>query len=1324
MTNKLILVAAAACCLATAHAQTTEITGKEWDDPLKTSVNRETAHTLAIPMTSEADIAQNDMTASPWYQSLNGVWKFKWVGTPTSAQAGWCAKDFNDATWVDIDVPSSWQVWGLNHGKSWDKPLYCNVAYPFSFNESTYSVMANRPSDFSYSGSKTNPVGTYRRTFTIPDSWKDRDVYVRFNSVGHGYYLWINGQRVGYSEDSYLPSEFKITDYLVEGENTIALQVYRFTSGSFLECQDYWRLTGIHRSCFLWAAPKSQIRDYFFTTDLDANYTNAKANVKVTLTGADALSGGTVEAKILDGGSIIATATKSSAASLSLDMDVTAPKKWSAETPNLYDLVLTLKDADGNVVDRRGSKVGFREVSIASNGALLINGQRMVFHGVNRHDFSPVNGRAITPEEIEQDILCMKRLNINAIRTSHYPNDPVFYDLCDKYGMYVLAEANVECHANQKLSSETKFKNAMVERSQNHVRWMRNHVCIFMWSFGNESGNGNNFASVQTAIKALDKTRPTHYEGGSDYADVTSSMYASYESIQSIGSSRQGKTGQKPHIQCENSHSMGNSMGNVREMFNLYEQYPCLTGEFIWDFKDQGLLTKSSTGKEYWAYGGDFGDKPNDGNFCINGLVHPDLSYTAKTYNTKKIYQPLEWAAVSGKTNVFRMKNKLAFLSSSTYDISYSLMDEEGNILGSGAITDDVAAGKTKDITIDFSALNDLSTDKEAFIYFCAKQREKTVWADAGYVVAEEKLPVKTAKKPMKDLNFANAAALTVDDGTTAVTVTGSNFTATFTKNKGTLTGYTYDGHQMISTSKGLFLNAYRLPTDNDNGWTGKSSSWSNMGLPRLSTTGKGTGTTVSKADDGKTVTIAMTSTYGSGSNTFDVSLNFIVCADGTIMVNSFIRPKNLGAVLPKLGFRLEMPKEMEQLAWFGRGPWDSYVDRKEACLPAIYKSTVTDQYEEYIMPQEHGTKQEVRWMSLTNSDGQGLLFVAPDQMAASAVHFRPEDNYTSAKHTYQFKSCDNSIVNLDAATRGLGNNSCGPDVMDKYELKAKNTAFRFFIIPLSANDNAAAKARIDMPVCQPVNVERQTNGKLKMTTTTKNATIWYSINGGEYQKYSSVVTINDACTVTAYCTADGLMTSPAMSYDFDLYINKSGWKVVSVDSEHNDNKASLAIDGNTNTFWHTNWSWGGGDPTCPHTIVIDMARTYQVTAITYLARQDGEVNGTVKAYEVYLSTDGKTWGTAAVSGEFQNTKALQVAKLKTAKAARYMKFVAKSEVNNNAWTSAAEISIQAAADVTAIPGISQDKTVNDTAYDLQGRKASNTAKGILIQAGKKVVNK
>ena len=1315
--KKYILSLVALISISATYGQT----GKEWDDPKITSVNREVSHTVALPMASESDVVKNDPKLSPFYQSLDGVWKFNWVNNPTKASASMCATDYDDAAWTDIDVPSSWQVWGLRHKKAWDKPLYCNVQYPFSFNESTYSVMASRPDWFMYNSSMPNPVGTYRRHFNVSaDMLAGHNVYVRFNGVGHGFYLWINGQRIGYSEDSYVPAEFDITNYLTEGDNVMALQVYRFTSGSFLECQDYWRLTGIQRHCFLWAAPKAQIRDYFFTTDLDNQYVNATAKVQVTVEG-ETTDGMTIEAKILDGATVIASQTSNLTSQASnLTMNVAAPRLWSAETPNLYDLVLTLKDAQGQVKDIRGGKVGFREVGIRNDGALIINGKRMVFHGVNRHDFSPVNGRAITDAEIEEDIKTMKRLNINAVRTSHYPNDPIFYDLCDKYGLYVLAEADVECHAYQKLSSVALFRPAMVERSENHVRWMRNHPCIFMWSFGNESGGGENFKYVAQAIKALDKTRLTHYEGNSEYADVSSTMYGSWDYINMVGSQRQGKTGQRPHIQCENSHSMGNSMGNVRDMFDLYEKYTCLTGEFIWDFKDQGLLTQTSAGQQFWAYGGDFGDNPNDGNFCINGLVRPDWSLTAKSYNTKKIYQPLEFKAIKGKTNQFRYKNKMAFLPSTTYDVRYMLEDEEGHVLASGTLDQEVAANDSVAVTIDLSSLSSLDATQEAFIHFVATQKENTLWADAGYVVAEEKLPVQTATKPMFDLSsLANSETLTVADNSTSVTVSNAQFKAVFNKSQGTLSSYTYNNVQLVS--KPLQLNVFRLPTDNDGRQSG---SWDNMGLRKL--TVKGTGTDVQTADDQKTVNITMNSTHtGKNGVSFAVTHQFIVCADGMVMVNSMVRPSAEGAIIPKIGFRLEMPAGMENLSWFGRGPWDSYRDRKEACLPAIYQSTVTDQREDYILPQEHGTKQEVRWMSLANDEGTGMLFVAPDQMAASAVHFRAEDNYTDRnnrqKHTYQFKTCATSVVSLDAATRGLGNASCGPEVMDKYELHMSNTSFRFFMIPLAAGMKAAEKARISMPVCEFVKCERQTNGRIKMTTATKNATIYYSIDGGEYQKYTTLLNHNDACTIKAYCVADGLLASPVLTYDFDLFINKSGWKLVSADSQHSGNEAKLAFDGKNNTFWHTEYQ--GSEPQCPHTLIIDMVNQYKVTAFTYLARQDGSQNGMVKGYEVYLSLDGKTWGTAVATGEFKNTTSLQVAKLKTAKVARYLKFVAKSEINGKAWTSAAEVGIQAEADVTEIKSTESSRLSQSKSYfDLRGRRVSHPSKGIYLTQGKKVV--
>ena len=766
---------------------------------------------------------------------------------------------------------------------------------------------------------------------------------------------------------------------------------------------------------------------------------------------------------------------------------------------------------------------------------------------------------------------------------------------------------------------------------------------------------------------------------------------------------------------------MGNSMGNVREMFDLYEKYPCLTGEFIWDFKDQGLLTKSSTGAEYWAYGGDFGDVPNDGNFCINGLVRPDWSLTAKSYNTKKIYQPLEFKAVKGGKNSFLVKNKQAFLSSDIYDVTYEIVNEEGQPLASGTIDTSVAANDSTAVTIDLAAVNDLPADEEAFIHFVAKQKEKTPWVDAGYVVAEEKLPVKTAAKTLYDLKqMADYEDIVVEDAANTLTLSTSKFKASFSKAKGTLSTYSYNGVQLIN--KPVQLSAFRLPTDNDGRQSG---SWDNMGLRSLTPSGKGF--VFEKAEDGKTVKVTLNTQYtGQNGTYFDVQMDYLVCANGVMMVNSFIRPSSTGTIIPKIGFRLEMPSAMEQFSWFGRGPWDSYRDRKEACLPAIYKSTVSDQREDYILPQEHGTKQEVRWMSLSNSEGNGLLFVAPDQMAASAVHFRPEDNYTNrdtrSKHTYQFKICNNTVVSLDAATRGLGNASCGPDVMEKYELKAANTAFRFFIMPLTKEMDAAKMARVSMPVCQPVNCYRASTGRVTLTTSTPKSTIYYSIDGGEWKKYSMAFSHNDACNIKTYCVADGLMESPQMSYDLDLFINKSTWKLVSVDSYQGGNEANKAFDNNTSTFWHT--AWGANETRCPHTLVVDMARIYQVTAFTYTARTDGNSNGMVKAYEVYLSLDGKTWGSPVVSGEFKNTASMQIAELATPTAGRYLKFVAKSEVNNNAWTSASEIGIQASADVTAIDDVRTNDNRQDgnLYYTLQGVATTTPAHGVYVHKGKKVL--
>ncbi len=1266
--------------VATGIATTSAQTFTEWDDVGVTHLSRERAHTLGIPLADVATVKEGGIEQSPYYKSLNGVWKFKWVADPTKNPAGFEAPEYDVEGWDDIDVPAAWQVYGVRNGKEWDKPLYCNVAYPFSYDEKTYSIMANRPGWFTYNENMKNPVGHYRRSFTVPKEWDGRDTYVRFNGAGHGYYVWVNGKFAGYAEDSYLPSEFKITDLLKEGENTIAVQVYRFTSGSFLECQDYWRMTGITRDVFLWSAPKTQIRDYFAKTTLTDNYTNSTVNIETTVEGAPI--SGTLTARIMDGGAVVAekSVAVDQPGSYDLSIPVSSPKLWSAEEPNLYDLSLTLTDESGNDIDIRGHKLGFRQIEIGKMGEILINGQPLLIHGVNRHDFSGEYGRTVPREEMEKDVMTMKSLNINAVRTSHYPNNPYFYDLCDKYGLYMIAEADVECHANTGLSSVEAFKDAMVERNENHVLWMRNHPSIIIWSFGNESGNGPNFKAVSTAIKNLDKTRLTHYEGNSDYADVSSTMYGGVEWMESIGRDRlnQANSGQKvkPHLQCENTHSMGNSMGNQREFFDLYEKYPALAGEFIWDWKDQGLKmpVPGNPDQTYWAYGGDFGDNPNDGNFCINGVVFPDCSYSAKALNVKKIYQPADFIMKDSVKYEFEIKNKQAFRDLSGYNISYSVL-EDGIEIDKGTVDNiDVNGGKTQSFTLSNLLPANPAEGAEYFVRFSVTNKEATPWAEAGYEVASEQFRLREALH--KDTYVAKAEdKIEIEESTNSYTLNTPAFKAVFSKASGQLSAYSFGDNKIID--KTIKLNAFRLPTDNDGRQKG---TWESLGLRNLKATpGKWT-TTV---NDNGSVTLTITNTYkgdGASPMSFKTQMSYTVMPDGVIVVSSIITPSRKNVIIPRLGFTFDMPKDYEQYTWFGRGPWENYRDRKESCFPGLYHSTVTDQWTSYILPQETGNKEEVRFITLTEGGDRGLMIVAPGQMSATASHYRAGDNISGqnrAKHPYEMKFTDKTVVCIDADMRALGNASCGPDVLDKYELRSQTTAFDFILMPITTkltDSELVEMARVASPQCQPVVISAD-KGVVTLTTSTEGATISYSLdNGATYQKYSAPFTLSEGGYVMAYAEKDGMARSLVTDADIEMFIDKSKWSVYRVDSNQGGGEdVKNAIDNNSSTIWHT--SYGSDQTACPHEIIIDMHDTYEVTAFVYEGRGDMS-NGRVKEYEVYFGNNPEVWGAPNATGTFKDIAGEQIVELPAPVNARYFRLVARSEVNNNAWTSATELGI------------------------------------------------
>lgn len=1244
-----------------------------WNDVSITQINREEAHTLAIPFASEEDVIHKSIEESPYFLSLNGTWKFMWVPDPETKPEGFQENNFDTSEWDDITVPSVWQLYGVRNGKKWDQPLYVNVRYPFTYDED-YSVMADRPQEWTYNNDMKNPVGSYKRDFSLPADWEKRDIYVRFNGAGPGYYLWVNGKQVGYSEDSYLPSEFNITPYVKPGKNTISVQIYRFTSGSFLECQDFWRFSGINRDVFLWSAPKTQIRDYFFRTDLDDEYRDAKVTLDIELTGKK-LKRGNITAKLVDSNLQVVAESEISNPVLgvnTIEMEVDNPDKWSAETPNLYNLILTLNDGK-NTIDIRGGKVGFKEVGIGSRGELLINGKRMVFHGVNRHDHSQIGGRTVTKEEMENDVKTMKRLNINAVRTSHYPNNPYFYELCNKYGLYVLAEANVETHANMGLSSVELFRKPMVERNHNHVKWMRNNVSIFMWSYGNESGGGNNFESVEKAIKALDNTRLTHYEGNSEWSDVSSTMYGNYDHIKFIGESRLNETSPRPHIQCENSHAMGNAMGNVREMFNLYEKYPSLTGEFIWDWKDQSLLMPipGATNEFFWAYGGDFNDHPNDGTFCTNGLIFADFTLSAKSYNTKKIYQPIDFSLNEDGT-AFLLKSKLDFKSTEDLAIYYTLL-EDGKKIKTEKLDVVLLPGEIKEVVINENALM-TKKDAEYFIRFNVYQKEARWWAEAGYEVATEQLQLQDAVKPTYEIPATGGLSFTENGD--EIKISGNTFEALFSKKEGTLVSYISNDRQLISSP--LALNLFRLPTEND---VAQSGGWDEMGIRELTVDAGSWDVNVS--DAGSYADLQITNRYNAkGSNIYRVDFAFKVLSDGTIFVNTFFEPKLKMSVLPRIGYRLEMPENFEQLTWFGRGPWESYADRKEAALEGVYNSTVTDQWERYVLPQETGNKEDVRWMSITADDGVGLLFVAPERMSASATHYCPEDIYQNRnnrkRHPHEVPFTERTIVNLDAVMRGLGNASCGPDVMDQYELRAESTPFQFIIMPITAamdNNRLSEKARVESPVCQPVVISQEKDGLIRMTTATSDGNIYYSVNESPFTLFTTPFALPEGGNIKAYSSAEGLHKSITTEVDLLMFIDKSEWKVIDYSSQAAGDEAYKAIDNDETTKWHT--PYNRPEPRHPHTIAVDMHETYLVEEFIYTPRTDG-LNGNIRDFDLYLSNDPDNWGDPVVSGRFERGPSTKRVKLEEGISARYFKLVAKSEVNGRAWTSAAELGIVA----------------------------------------------
>ncbi len=1057
--SRFALILFAAFALAKGEiAMTAEIQGNEWENPEVIGINKEPPHATLMPYGDFRKALACEREASRYYLSLNGTWKFQWVSKPEDRPVDFYKPEYDVSGWDEIPVPSNWQMLGYG------KPIYVNVRYPF-------------PKNPPYIDHSYNPVGSYRRQFTIPKHWKGRQVFIHFDGVESAFYLWINGKFVGYSQGSRTPAEFNITRYLREGENVLAVEVYRWSDGSYLEDQDFWRLSGIFRDVYLFSTPEIHIRDFELRPDLDEDCRDAvlyvttwvrnygRQNqqwVQVEVDLFDAEGKPVVSRPAAANGTNLLYAGEESV--LRMRIPVKNPRKWSAESPYLYTVVLTLKNGDGEVVEYESARVGFRKVEVRG-ARLLVNGKPILIKGVNRHEHDPDTGHYVTVESMERDIRLMKQFNINTVRTSHYPNDPRWYDLCDRYGLYVIDEANVESHGmgyapDQTLANRPEWKKAHLDRAIRMVERDKNHPSVIIWSMGNEAGDGTTFEAMSEWIHRRDPTRPVHYERAQmrKHVDVVSWMYPPIDRMVAYAESNPDR----PLILCEYAHAMGNAVGNLREYWDVIEAYDVLQGGCIWDWVDQGLRKKSPDGREYWAYGGDYGDEPNDGNFCINGLVSPDREIQPELWEVKKVYQNVKLEPVDLFKGILRLRNGFFFTNLSQYELRWQLL-EDGVELQSGSLPAPDIPPQASGVVHLPVKRPELKPGAEYWLRVSLHLREPTLWAEAGHEIAWEQFRVPYRVASSEEVEVAATGNLQVQQHGERLVVRGKDFEVTFDQTTGTLSSLVYEGKPVVSEAeegvRGPVLNVFRAYTDNNKRL---ARDWYRVGLDRLEPELRKF--EVENVRPGLVRVTADIRYHGADSTGFDHFVVYSIYGNGWIHVANRVEPFGKLPVLPKIGVRMTVTGDHERLVWYGRGPYENYPDRKTGSAVGLWRSTVSEQYVPYVRPQETGNHEDVRWLALLDAQGGGLLVVPDEPMSFSALHYTAKD-LDRANHIHKLTPRKNVILCLDARVLGLGNGSCGPLVLQRYFVHPEPVSFGFMLRPYKAELGSLPEvARLSLP--------------------------------------------------------------------------------------------------------------------------------------------------------------------------------------------------------------------------------------------------------------------
>ncbi|MFX1574295.1 MAG: glycoside hydrolase family 2 TIM barrel-domain containing protein [Promethearchaeota archaeon] len=1025
----------------------------DWENAEMIGQNKEPAHNTLIPYQDIDSAIDGIHENSIYYKTLNGDWKFNWVRKPSDRPKDFYKLNFDVNSWNEIPVPSNWQMHGYGI------PIYLNIRYPSSVKKKDIPKISH----------EYNPVGSYRTEFIIPNNWDKRVVFIHFDGVKSAFYLWINGEKVGYSQGSMTPAEFNITKHLRKGKNFLAVEVYRWSDGSYMEDQDMWRLSGIYRDVYLFSTPKAHIRDFYVYSVFDEKYEDAILKIRMKIQNYDSnnIAKVKVEISLVDDqrnfiGSEILVSNNinietNTEEMIELENKIKNPKKWSTETPNLYGLILKLKNLDDSIVEIEQCKFGFRQIEIRSDGGFYLNNQSIKFKGVNRHEHDPDHGRAIPYSRMLQDIKLLKQNNINAVRTSHYPDHPKWYKLCDQYGIYIIDECNLESHELRDIlpASDPQWTSACVDRMVSMVERDKNHPCIIMWSLGNEAGMGDNFKKMKEATLEIDTMRPIHYEQdyNNEISDVLSYMYyPSYFLERMVKNREYGIFGKlkklnegvaKPYMLCEYAHAMGNSLGNFQEYWDVFEKFPNVLGGFIWDFIDQGLRKTSKDGKEFWGYGGDFGDSRNDNNYCINGILLPDRKPNPALFEVKKVYQNIKVIPVDLINGKVKILNKYSFISLDFADIIW-ILTANGREIQEGKLDNlNIEPQDSKDVVIPFTH-PELSPNIEYHLKIVFFLSENTLWAKKGHILAwdQYKIPYDISIEPEIDINELKYVEL--EDIKKNLVIKGENFNVIIGKKSGVIESYIFNNKELISSD--LVPNFWRAPTDNDlervdfrrNSNRSEDKKWKEASQNRI----------ISKIEFERIrpQVIRINVEFDVVNSNEPLKIVYNIFGNGDIVIKNEFTPTK---PMIRFGMQTSIPKEFNKVTWYGRGPHETMFDRKTGAAIGIYSDSVENLIHPYVRPQENGNRTDIRWISITDKERTGLLIsdVGGTNLSISAWPYTMED-LESAKHNHELPRREFITFNIDYKQRGVGGDIPAMAILHrKYRLeKNKKYSYSFLL--------------------------------------------------------------------------------------------------------------------------------------------------------------------------------------------------------------------------------------------------------------------------------------